>query len=585
MSKMESNVSIMNRQPLYYAIFILTILIVSSLYLSWTVDRGMGSITVERLSIEREPSRPVEILIYNPRTEALGGDLVPRPIILTIHGIAGSKENMYSFNIELARRNFTVISMDLPGHGDSTLSFVDTDVAAMAQDAYYALRFVQTSYPNVDNETYGVVCDSFGFRIGMEFQDFPITPMGYVAVGDTEQMALSQYNDFPGNLLFAVHDSSGDALHSIQLATGNSSAESGVTYGLLANQTAYRLATPSTGSVVVSEAITWLVSGVQGETQLPHTLNPEVQIYSYKTIASFMGTVFLLLSTLPIVMLFNDCIPARLKPRDKSSETQSFTLIKTFLISSILGAVMVVIFLGSSSIGIYIENTGSAWLTSMLTTGLVIFYIVGSLGLIVTMYLILGKSNLGEALASIGIGKQNLIEHIKDVLKSLFTIIIPVIWILFWLAISGLPDLMTPPIVLAFIKWPVGTEVINIIVLTLCAIPFLIIEATWIRYLLFSKREWKRDYYNFMTILFSFISKFTVASVLAIVYVFGMSYLGLITGSMIMIGYLLMTFLSIQALFTLIIFYTASDFENIWSSVILVAFILAIVVASSVPLI
>ncbi len=585
MSKMESNVSIMNRQSLYYAIFILTIFIVSSLYLSWTVDRGMGSITVERLSIEREPGRPVEILIYSPRTEALGGDLLPRPIILTIHGIAGSKEGMYAFNIELARRNFTVISMDLPGHGNSTQPFVDTDVDAMAQDAYYALRLVQTSYPNVDNETYGVICDSFGFRIGIEFQDFPITPIGYVAVGDTEQMVLSQYNDFPGNLLFAVHDTSGDALQSIQVATGNSSAESGVTYGELANQTAYRLATPSTGSAVVSEAITWLVNAVQGETQFLHTLNPEVQIYSSKTIASFLATIFLLLSTLPIAMLVNDCLPERLKPREKSSETQSFTPIKTFLISSILGAVTVITFLGSSSIGIHIENTGSAWLTSMLTTGFVIFYIVGALGLIVTMYLILGKSNLEVALASIGIGKQNLIEHIKDVLKSLFTVVIPVIWILFWLSIAGLPDLITPPIVLAFIKWPVGIKAINTIVLTLCAIPFLLIEAIWIRHILLSKREWKRDYYNIMTILFSLISKFTVASVLTIAYVFGLSYLGLITGSMIMIGYLLMTVLSIQALFTLTIFYTASDFENVWSSVLLVAFILAIVVVSSVPLI
>ena len=102
-------VSIMNRQTLYFTIFILTILIGSSLYLSWSVDRGMGEITVERITIERELGRPVDILIYAPRVEAMGDHLEQMPVILSLHGIAGSKEGMYAFNIELARRNFTVV--------------------------------------------------------------------------------------------------------------------------------------------------------------------------------------------------------------------------------------------------------------------------------------------------------------------------------------------------------------------------------------------------------------------------------------------------------------------------------------------
>ncbi|MHA2221659.1 MAG: alpha/beta fold hydrolase, partial [Candidatus Thorarchaeota archaeon] len=190
----------MDRQPLYFTIFILTILIGSSLYLSWSADRGMGGITVQRISLEREPGRPVEILVYQPRAEAMGDTLDPMPIILSLHGIAGSKEGMYAFNIELARRNFTVVSMDLPGHGDSTLPFIVTDFETMAQDAYFALRHVQTTFPNVHNESYGILSHSHGFRVGIEMKDFPIAPLAYAAVGDVGQMELGQYLDFPGNL-------------------------------------------------------------------------------------------------------------------------------------------------------------------------------------------------------------------------------------------------------------------------------------------------------------------------------------------------------------------------------------------------
>ena len=188
----------MKREPLYFVIFIMTILFLSSFYLSWTADRAHGEITVERYRIEREPGRPVDFLVYSPR---LGEQLNPMPIVVTLHGLAGSKEGMYAFNIELARRNFTVVSVDLAGHGDSALAYDITDTETMAQDVYAALRYVQENWDNVDNESYGIVSHSLGFRVAIELKDYPIAPLGYVAVGDVGQMELGEYLDFPGNLL------------------------------------------------------------------------------------------------------------------------------------------------------------------------------------------------------------------------------------------------------------------------------------------------------------------------------------------------------------------------------------------------
>ncbi|MGY5858395.1 MAG: alpha/beta fold hydrolase, partial [Candidatus Thorarchaeota archaeon] len=272
----------MKREPLYFTIFILTILFLSSFYLSWTVDRALGQVSVERYTIEREPGRPVDFLVYTPR---LGELLEPMPIVLTLHGLAGSKEGMYAFNIELARRNFTVVSVDLAGHGDSPLPYDIADTEAMAEDAYAAVRHVQQNWENIDNETYGVLSHSLGFRVAIELKDFPIAPVGYAAVGDVGQMELGQYLDFPGNLLIAIGEydemiTVDDALEAIRTATGNEDAEADVTYGSLVNQTAYRLALAPTDHVfeavdgtIVEESTKWLIQAVQGEGQLAHTLD------------------------------------------------------------------------------------------------------------------------------------------------------------------------------------------------------------------------------------------------------------------------------------------------------------------------
>ncbi|MFW9956297.1 MAG: alpha/beta fold hydrolase [Candidatus Thorarchaeota archaeon] len=587
----------MNRQPLYFTIFILTILIGSSLYLSWSVDRGMGAVMVERISLERQPGRPVEILVYSPRVEALGGDLDPTPIILSLHGIAGSKEGMYAFNIELARRNFTVVSMDLPGHGDSTLPFILTDYESMAQDAYYAIRHVQTTFPNVHNESYGVISHSLGFRVGIQLEDFPIAPIAYAAVGNVGQMSLGEYLDFPGNLIIAVGEydemiSNEDALEAIRIATGNSSAEAGVTYGSFTNQTAYRLAFAPTDhvfeavdSTIVSDTVTWLVQGVQGESQLQHTLDPMSQIYFSKTIATFTGATFLLVSTLPMMILVYSFLPDRMKPRRITNSTESKSLPKTFIISSTLGAVTITIYAVTAASGFHLENIGLAWPNSMFATGLLLYYFLSMIGVLVLMYLFMGKENASLALRSVGIERMNLRTHAQDILKSLLITGIPIAWVMLWLAIAGIPDTMTPYTIIALVKWPVGVRAINTIIVAFLSIPFLLVETAWIRGLLLSKRDWDGRFPITKSVIFAFISKFAVASLLAIAVVFGTTALGLIAGKMVLLGLLILLLLVVQLFTTIVTVYAAVDFENTWPAVILTAFMLAIVAMSSLPIV
>ena len=584
----------MKRQPLYFVIFILTILFLSSFYLSWTTDRALGEITVERYSIERAPGRPVDFLVYAPR---LGTQLDPMPIVVTLHGLAGSKEGMYAFNIELARRNFTVVSVDLAGHGDSPLAYNISDTLAQAEDVYAALRYVQTNWDNVDNESYGILSHSLGFRVAVELKNFPIAPKGYVSVGDIGLITAGEYLNFPGNLLFAVGEfdemiSLEDSIGAIRTATGNESAVADVTYGSMVNQTAYRLTLAPADHVfealdgsIIEETIKWLIQTVQGEAQLARSLNPSSTVFFSKTIATFTGSFFLLLSVFPFMLLVYTFIPEKHKPRKIQVETTTFSIKKTFAVSSVLGAVMITIFTATSAGGFHLENIGLAWPNSMFATGLIMFYILSTIFMTITMVLFMGKDATKKAFGSVGIQRFSLKEHASDILKGITIASICIIWLMSWLSLCGLPEQMQPWILIALIKWPVGIRGINTLIVMILAIPYLVVEAAYLKGLLLSERDWGGSNQDVKATIFAFISKFAVTGILAVVVVFGTTALGLIGGKMVLLGLLLLLFLVTQLLCTIITTWTALKFQNTWPAIILSAFMLALVVVSSLPLI
>ena len=584
----------MDRQPLYFTILILTILIGSSFYLSWSVDRGMGQVSVERLSIESSPGRTVEILVYSPRT---GDKLEPMPLMLTIHGLTGSKEGMYSFNVELARRNFTVVSVDLPGHGDSTAQFDINDFQVIAQDAYAAVRHIQTTYSNVDNESYGVLSHSLGFRVAIELKDFPVAPIAYAAVGDVGKITQDEFVEFPDNLLFAVGTfdeivTKQDALQAIRTATGNESAVAGVTYRAPDNSTAYRLAFgPSNhvfevvDSTLITETVSWLVQGVQGDDQLLVTRDPANQVFFSKNIASIASSFFLLISVIPVMWLVHSILPEKLKPRRIPHVSQPYSIRRTFEISSVFGAGTVVIFIAASLVGLNLEDIGVTWLNSMSITGYILFLILAAISLSIVMLLLMGQDNTKKSLSSIGIERLKIKDHVSDILKNLIIAGVAITWLLFWLAIAGMPYGSQPSIFLVLMDWPAGIRGINTIILTFLAIPFFLVEASWIRGILLSKREWSGSLVKSKYMLFSIISKFVVAGLLTVIVIFGTTAVGVSSGRIVLLGVIWVRIILVQLLASVLISWSSLKFENTWSAVIVSAFLLSLVLVTTVPLI
>ncbi|NHI87932.1 MAG: alpha/beta fold hydrolase [Candidatus Thorarchaeota archaeon] len=579
----------MDRQPLYYTVFISFILIASSFYLSWSVDRGMGEVSVEKMSIERTPGRSIDFLVYSPRT---ANHYEPMPIVLTIHGLTGSKENLYAFNVELARRNFTVVSIDLPGHGDSTVAFNITDFDGMAQDAYAALRYVQTTLPGVDNETYGVLSHSLGFRVAIELKDFPVAPRAYVAVGNAGNQPQDGFVDFPDNLLFAIGSfdeivSRRDALQAIRFATGNETAVDGITYGSLDNQTAYRLAfgfSDHASEVVdrylITEAVTWLVQGVQGQDQLMQTRNPADQVSYRKNIATILSTIFIFVSIFPVMWLTYSLMPVSLKPRKFQHDTKSYSLRRSFEISSVLGGLAIVIFVASSILGINLEDVGIKGLSLMSGTGIILFLIIGASGLFITMWLALGKEDTQKALTSVGVEKLRTREHLSDILKSLVVAGVGIAWLDFWLRIA-----QADGVLLLLVRLPIGVRLVDTMVLTILAIPIFLVEAALVRGVLLAERDWTTHYPKSASAIFALFFRFVFVALLTIAVVFLTTAAGVTAGRIVLIGVIWVRILIVQILAAVLIIWTSLEFNNTWSAVFISSFILSLVIVTALPLV
>jgi hypothetical protein len=148
-----------------------------------------------------------------------------------------------------------------------------------------------------------------------------------------------------------------------------------------------------------------------------------------------------------------------------------------------------------------------------------------------------------------------------------------------------LPEQMQPLILISLVRWPVGIRGINTIIVMAFAIPYLVVDAAWLRGLLLSDREWGGNKKEIKAMIFAFVSKFAVSGLLAVVVVSGTTALGFIAGKMVLLGLLLLLTLVISLLTTILTAWTALKFQNTWPAVILSAFMLAIVVVSSIPLI
>ena len=253
-------------------------------------------------------------LLYRPASATAAA---PAPAVLASHGYINTREMQSPFAIELSRRGFVVLAMDMTGHGASG--------AAVGQQGFggpAALRFLR-GLDFVDNDNIGLEGHSLGG--GPVVAAAESAPDGYKAVvlegstpaigavfgaaakGSLRNLAIvfGQYDEFAPLMWQVAKGGDVEMSKSLQAMFGSAGpVVEGRVYGDPADGTARVLYNPPIthpwehfSSAGVGHAVDWFQTQLSGAAR---PLPPGEQIWIWKEVGTglgFLGFVLLLLGT------------------------------------------------------------------------------------------------------------------------------------------------------------------------------------------------------------------------------------------------------------------------------------------------
>lgn len=134
----------------------LILILIGSGLASW-IQTGAGTVTVKEVKFYGAYDGLYSAYLFTPKGVVTGN---PAPGVFMAHGYNNSKEYMSNTALELARRGYVVLAMDLDGHGLSA----DSNVPSAAENSYGALDGYKymLSLDIVDPENVGLLGMSMG---------------------------------------------------------------------------------------------------------------------------------------------------------------------------------------------------------------------------------------------------------------------------------------------------------------------------------------------------------------------------------------------------------------------------------------
>lgn len=254
------------------AFILMAVLLLLGVSASIAIDSDFGKIDVTTVTI-KNGDKELSAIIYRSQSADTQN---PAPAVIAAHGICGSKEMMSSIGLELARRGFVSLCLDLLGHGKSQGSVEEgrTDPTFGVHSAVQYLK----SQPYVNSSLLGLVGHSLGagaVRATLTREN-QIGATVLVAGGLQPHLADEpEYGVFnathPKNLLVIVGKY--DVLFDIKELTSNELPPAfgvqqqivpEVLYGEFISQTARKLVIPSTthffepvDPTIISEIVAW----------------------------------------------------------------------------------------------------------------------------------------------------------------------------------------------------------------------------------------------------------------------------------------------------------------------------------------
>ncbi|MBO3803841.1 MAG: alpha/beta fold hydrolase, partial [Candidatus Brockarchaeota archaeon] len=277
---------------------------------AFLMDRDFGRVEVRMIAIP-DVGKRISGLLYRPVGATPEN---PLPAVVLTHGISGSKQMVSGIALELAKRGFVALAIDLGGHGNSEGAF-GSDLSDPSLGILAAVRHLRAQ-PYVDGSRVGLVGHSLGAGAvrAAAFANGNVSASVFVGGGlggVAEGPSYGEINrTFPKNLLVAV------GAHDVLFDLGGLTMELGpafgaprevdpcVLYGDFSLGTARKLVTPPTTHLfepvdpsIVSEIVLWM-EGALGGGSSPRP-DSEVKLsYAYReaavssSLAAFVGLIF-----------------------------------------------------------------------------------------------------------------------------------------------------------------------------------------------------------------------------------------------------------------------------------------------------
>jgi len=298
------------------------------------LDSNFGKTEVKSIQISSGEVK-LSAILYRPYSASSSN---PSPAIVITHGISSSKEMMSSIGLELSRRGFVTLCLDLYGHGKSGGTLEDGE----EDPSFGLLSAVQymKSQSYVNSSKIGLIGHSLGAGAvrAATVKDGQIGALVLIAggLGDSvEQLDYGQFNStFPENLLVIVGKY--DVLFNITEVTKEELPATfgtqqevvpDVTYGNFLSQTARKLVTPSTTHLfepfdpaAISEIVTWMQNAFPTTGSSEAACNVDM-IYFEREISIMVGILGLLGITL--LMFFPVSKVVKLKIPEVAPEMNS----------------------------------------------------------------------------------------------------------------------------------------------------------------------------------------------------------------------------------------------------------------------
>lgn len=279
------------------------------------LNTNNGTLDVSTITIPAENFR-LTGLLYKPIDASESN---PLPVVICAHGFSGSKYTMSGLALEIARRGFVALSLDLSGHGNSDSLGDDPTLGISATIDYIeSIQYINSSLIGVVGHSMGAGAAK---ATALDHGNITATVLiGAVGISSNATIFKEFNSTFPNNLLIAIGEydefyadvGEFKTLLMPLFGTPIPIIPNYAFYGSfsLERQDARRLIISKTNHIletadpyIISEVIEWMQNSFEPLGYVDDYFLPQSDlIFTYREIASFItlvsiiGLIFLIIS-------------------------------------------------------------------------------------------------------------------------------------------------------------------------------------------------------------------------------------------------------------------------------------------------